>query len=223
MGGLDLFLLDSAEDKSLIKRNLGLPINSEGDDFGMVLRSPVSGFFSSNREGGAAKGNDDIYSFTNDSLSQKKVIYCLRGTTFADENGKPEILPGTEVVLSDAAGKTVGTITTDAAGKFQFDNITPEQVFELIGTKVSYVRAHKNYSTVGKSVNPLTLPGTENTICFDVELDLFRDLFGGGKMPELLILYKYDDDRITPEAAKLLDDFMEFLNAYFDEHFRCNY
>lgn len=43
--------------------NLGAPVNSTADDFGLILKSNGSqGYFTSNREGGV--GNDDIYAFT---------------------------------------------------------------------------------------------------------------------------------------------------------------
>ena len=41
--------------------NLGIPLNSQGDDFGITFGEGESGFFSSNR--GDARGYDHIYSF----------------------------------------------------------------------------------------------------------------------------------------------------------------
>lgn len=62
LGGLDIF---SARKDELGEwgniRNLGYPINSSADDFGLILKPDSrSGYFSSNRPGG--KGSDDIYS-----------------------------------------------------------------------------------------------------------------------------------------------------------------
>lgn len=61
-GGLDLFKarLNSTGDRWSVE-NMGLPINSPGDDFGITYGSGESGFFSSNR--GDARGYDHIYSF----------------------------------------------------------------------------------------------------------------------------------------------------------------
>lgn len=42
-------------------KNMGEPINSDGDDFGITFRNDESGYFSSNRSGGL--GEDDIYEF----------------------------------------------------------------------------------------------------------------------------------------------------------------
>lgn len=61
-GGLDLFkaTLNSTGDRWSIE-NMGLPINSPGDDFGITFGEGERGFFSSNR--GDGRGYDHIYSF----------------------------------------------------------------------------------------------------------------------------------------------------------------
>lgn len=62
-GGLDMFTarLNSTGDRWSID-NLGMPLNSQGDDFGITFGEGDSGFFSSNR--GDARGYDHIYSFS---------------------------------------------------------------------------------------------------------------------------------------------------------------
>ena len=61
-GGLDLFkaTLNSTGDRWSVT-NMGSPINSPADDFGITFGEGESGFFSSNRNDG--KGYDHIYSF----------------------------------------------------------------------------------------------------------------------------------------------------------------
>ena len=61
-GGLDIFKarLNSTGDRWSID-NMGAPINSTGDDFGITFGPGESGYFSSNR--GDARGYDHIYSF----------------------------------------------------------------------------------------------------------------------------------------------------------------
>lgn len=61
LGGLDLFYCNLS-DQALSVTNFGAPVNSSADDFGIFVESGgTSGFFSSNRAGGA--GADDIYYF----------------------------------------------------------------------------------------------------------------------------------------------------------------
>lgn len=61
-GGLDMFKarLNSTGDRWSVD-NLGMPLNSTGDDFGITFGPGESGFFSSNRND--ARGYDHIYSF----------------------------------------------------------------------------------------------------------------------------------------------------------------
>lgn len=66
-GGLDIFTarLNSTGDRWSID-NVGLPLNSQGDDFGITFGEGESGFFSSNR--GDARGYDHIFSFVKPDL-----------------------------------------------------------------------------------------------------------------------------------------------------------
>ena len=61
-GGLDLFRAKYEEDsESWTVKNMGTPINSQGDDFGITFGQGETGFFSSNR--GDGRGYDHLYSF----------------------------------------------------------------------------------------------------------------------------------------------------------------
>ena len=74
MGGLDLFVAQlqprdendrTAMDRWVIE-NMGVPMNSAADDFGITFGTGESGFFSSNR--GDARGYDHIFSFIKPDL-----------------------------------------------------------------------------------------------------------------------------------------------------------
>lgn len=61
-GGLDLFRAKYEEgSESWTVKNMGTPINSQGDDFGITFGQGETGFFSSNR--GDGRGYDHLYSF----------------------------------------------------------------------------------------------------------------------------------------------------------------
>ena len=74
MGGLDLFVakLQPREEGDKISmdrweiENMGVPMNSAGDDFGITFGTGESGYFSSNR--GDARGYDHIFSFIKPDL-----------------------------------------------------------------------------------------------------------------------------------------------------------
>ncbi len=69
MGGLDLFKATPVGDPAEMHytvQNMGYPINSAGDDFGITFGKGEYGYFSSNR--GDARGYDHIYSFQFDPV-----------------------------------------------------------------------------------------------------------------------------------------------------------
>lgn len=69
MGGLDIFRAKAVGDPADLRwkvENMGFPINSAGDDFGITFGKGEDGFFCSNR--GDARGYDHIYSFEYDPV-----------------------------------------------------------------------------------------------------------------------------------------------------------
>lgn len=60
-GGLDLYKAELTKSGGWRVTNMGTPVNSSADDFGITFGKGESGFFSSNR--GDARGYDHIYSF----------------------------------------------------------------------------------------------------------------------------------------------------------------
>lgn len=60
-GGLDLFKGTMSKSGGWKVENMGWPVNSSGDDFGITFSQGENGFFSSNRADG--RGYDHIYSF----------------------------------------------------------------------------------------------------------------------------------------------------------------
>lgn len=69
IGGLDIFRATAVGDPADLRwkvENMGFPINSAGDDFGITFGKGEDGFFSSNR--GDARDYDHIYSFEYDPV-----------------------------------------------------------------------------------------------------------------------------------------------------------
>lgn len=62
MGGLDIFCAVSTGDSTWTVTNMGAPLNSQADDFGMTFEGDLTrGYFSSNR--GDGRGRDHIWTF----------------------------------------------------------------------------------------------------------------------------------------------------------------
>jgi outer membrane protein OmpA-like peptidoglycan-associated protein len=61
MGGFDIFSSKGQKDQWSAAVNQKSPLNSQGDDFYLVMKDQTTGYFASNRPGGL--GNDDIYTY----------------------------------------------------------------------------------------------------------------------------------------------------------------
>lgn len=139
LGGLDVFIALKDGNKFKKPENLGVPINSNYDDFALILDDQQeSGYFSSNRVGG--KGDDDIYLFRLLRPLNKKLIVGVA----KDQNGN--ILSGVEVNLYDENGNVVATVVTGADGKYQFE-AEPNKFYSLDGTKPEYKKGTNTADT----------------------------------------------------------------------------
>lgn len=130
LGGFDIFCAESQAGDTWAKVfNMGAPFNSEEDDFALVF-SPggASGYFSSNRPGGA--GGDDIYLFQQlFYLIQLAVQDAVSGESIAGAEVQSNCLAGDKVripadgccnVSANAAGYDSATVQIcgkDIAGK----------------------------------------------------------------------------------------------------------
>ncbi|WP_218616782.1 OmpA family protein [Arenibacter nanhaiticus] len=87
LGGLDLFATELKVGKKLQIINLPRPINSEQDDFSLIINeSEKSGYFASNRIGGM--GSDDIYEFMELAPVQFSCYTDIKGWVTDRESGK---------------------------------------------------------------------------------------------------------------------------------------
>lgn len=141
-GGLDVFTAVMSDGKISEIKNLGPPLNSYTDDFGIVFADDnTKGYFSSDRAGG--KGSDDIYSFTalNKSLT-------VAGNILLSKDGK-DVAGDAEVMLLNEDGKLLKSSTTDKNGFFKFDNLDPDSKYmvKLDETDPRFAEKKKYYMT----------------------------------------------------------------------------
>jgi outer membrane protein OmpA-like peptidoglycan-associated protein len=91
LGGMDIFQSVYSSGRWGTVKNLGFPINSSQDDFGLIsFAGGESGFISSNRQGGA--GSDDVYRF-------RKISACIQLT--AMDSLTYDLLPEAVVRITD--------------------------------------------------------------------------------------------------------------------------
>ena len=206
-GGLDLFRAERREGK-LVVDNMGSPINSNDDDFGLFLFSPTKGFFTSNREGGS--GDDDIYTFVNNDPDLKIVNYFLTGTTVtADDEGNETILANTVVKLFDKENNLISEATTGREGTFNFRVYTEEDYY-VLGEKPDYLTTRIIFSTIGKSIPKENLTKLVTNTQFTIKVPLDKIVIDKAIVMEN-IYYDLDEDYIRSDAAVELDKLVAIL------------
>ena len=138
LGGLDMFEAHlDANNEVLWIKNLGSPLNSSGDDFGLVLdQEKSSGYFTSDRSGG--KGHDDIYRV---ELLKKSI--SIEGIV-VDKHTR-EKLPNVRIKVLEGHIEN-DYLLTDQQGYFQF-SIEPERLYRLVLKKLQYLTKKDSLST----------------------------------------------------------------------------
>lgn len=207
-GMLDIFVVNRANGKTVVE-NLGQPVNSSADDFGIFLFKPDRGFFTSNREGG--KGDDDIYTFINEDPNLKVVNYYLAGVTYLTRKDSTyEILPNTKVTLLDQDGEAMQDYVTGNDGKFLF-RVYENENYTLIGETDGFITKRQPYTTVGKSVPLESLKELLTNITLDTVMVLDRKQTGSTFVLKN-IYFGYDSADIRKESAQELDRLVTLLN-----------
>jgi outer membrane protein OmpA-like peptidoglycan-associated protein len=207
-GGLDLFVVKRANGKTVIE-NLGQPMNSPADDFGIFLFRPDRGFYTSNRDGG--KGDDDIYTFVNEDPDLKVINYFLQGITYTpDADSSLVVLPNTKVSLFDEQGELMQDYVTGNDGKFLF-RVYENENYNLVAETDGYLVERQVFTMKGKSVDPAGLKELVNNITLDTTIVL--DKIELNKIFALEnIYYNYNRAEIREDAAKELDKLVQVLS-----------
>ena len=144
MGGFDIFksYLDENDMYSSIT-NLKFPVNTSGNDFGMIIeKSGERGYLTSDRSGG--KGGDDIYQFELPPL-----VLSIKGVVTDSKTGS--ILTGANVILSSTEG-TVKETQTDNTGSYMF-KLDPLRSYEILVSVEGYLNKKLTETTVGIDAN----------------------------------------------------------------------
>lgn len=206
MGGLDIFHSEPAPQGWSKPENMGAPVNSPMDDFGMLFKPGLNqGFFSSNRRG--SRGYD-IHSFY-----LAPVEFTLTGTV-KDDSTKA-LLPGVIIQLVGSDGTLLQT-ETNQQGMYRFgkEHLREQTSYEILASKNKYFsfRTHQGTEEYTRShdfvvdinleplpVTPIALP----EILYDFGrwelLPQFQDSLNG------LVLTLNDNPQLVIELASHTD------------------
>lgn len=137
LGGLDLFSSILKKNGWTTPQNMGYPVNSYHDDFGMVYAEDGNtGFLASNRNGGA--GFDDLYTF-------KKIRVCVDITVM--DSSTYDLLPKAVVRITNGYQYTE-ELVTGADGKISLC-LPIDNNFKITTERKGYVPKRYFFSSKG--------------------------------------------------------------------------
>jgi len=199
LGGMDVFYTKEIDGKIGPIRNVGIPVNSNGDDFAFIINEVSGeGFVSSNRDGG--KGSDDIYAI---KKIQPLCDVLIVGTILDEKTGKT--LPGALTSLVDAQGNILATKPANSEGKVEYI-VECETDTELQVTMQGY------------ESNKVAIKGSnEEEIETTVKLQPIEKIV----IPKVEVVlnpiyFDFDKSNITARAAFELDNLVQVMNKYPD-------
>ena len=196
MGGLDIFVttVDSLGNWSE-PANLKSPINSTGNDFGIVFHpTEERGFFASNR--GSRNGlDDDIYYFM-----EPPILLTVNGT-IKDENSL-QYVTGANVSIAGTDGTRASTLSS-AKGTFQFNEGTLN-----VGNIYVLTIEKNNYFTLTDTINTI---GLEFSRDFTPSYEISMIPTGAVVLPE--IQYELGKWDLRPQFEDSLQGLIEILQV----------
>ncbi|WP_400075551.1 OmpA family protein [Winogradskyella sp. R77965] len=196
LGGLDVFFTKVIDGKIAPLRNVGIPVNSNADDFAFTIDEEAEeGFVSSNREGGM--GSDDIYTIK----KLKPLCDVLISATVLDDKTR-EPVGGASVSLFDSEGNKMVSKTTNAEGVAEFI-IECEEDTELEVIMDGF--DSKKVPVKGSSEE-------ENSV--QISLDPIEKLIVAEKINLAPIFFEFDKSNITDQAAFELDKLVQIMKKY---------
>lgn len=188
LGGLDIFKATLTPSGGWLVENMGSPINSEGDDFGITFANPgkEAGYFSSNR--GDGRGYDHLYSF---ELPDLKIL--ISGWVL-DKDEEPVANAVIRIVGNDGSNQKA---VARNDGSFSFPLQRGVSYVMLAGAK-GYLNAKQEF--------------TSDTAEEDAEYGIDFILASINK-PNIVenIFYDFDKSDLRPESKEALNEVIQML------------
>lgn len=234
IGGLDIYKVD-LKDKVTGVTNLGYPVNTKADDFGLIMEGNI-GYLSSDRKGGA--GSDDIYKVN-------LFMYDLTANLVDAESG--DLISGTLTVLDKSTNEIVGEIENGSSTSFS--SVRGRELM-LTGSSNGYLEGEMLFSTLEIPVGMMSYsvdlalekPNLKGDILLVKNNGIIDQVFGiqeelalyDGSFEELKsdfsesnvdledvfeinsVLYDFDKSNIRDDAARELDKLINVLNTHAD-------
>ncbi|MFN8349018.1 MAG: OmpA family protein [Spirosomataceae bacterium] len=236
LGKLDIFVATRSQGVITVE-NLGPPVNSRFDDFGLVFADDEMkyGFFSSNREGG--KGDDDIYFVEDESVGldstqlaeleklppddprrrtigkpepPKIVNYFLAGTVASNETPAAMLDSAIVKVFEVSADSLIGEGVTRGGGIFGTFPLQEGKDYTLLIEKKGYITKRDAFTMAGKAIPQIFRKKLTMDTTFYMALKLDRLALNKTFVLEN-IYYDLDKFNIREDAALELDKLVQIL------------
>lgn len=219
LGKLDVFVATRSGGVTRVE-NMGQPINSPADDFGLIYTKPTEGYLASNRTGG--KGDDDIYFFQagpapdTTTIAQrppnapKTVRYFLAGTVSANESPIAPLDSARVRIIDDATGQPIAEVTTGQPGTFGKYPVQEGKDYTILAERKGYLTRREPFTMQGKSIPQIFLTKPETDTTFNVALLLDKSTLNKTFVLEN-IYYDLDKYNIRADAAPELDKIVTIL------------
>lgn len=225
MGGLDVFRTEQRGERWQRPQNLEAPMNSGGDDFGLIVESAdtsgsIRGYFSSNRL--SSKGGDDVYQFDfipppPDTIvvvdtSSFQIAINLEGvvkerlfnTPGNPNSGVASLNPLMGASIQISSLDTAYTLGSDVDGTF-YATLDTGKIYYFYATKPGYFVALDTLSTQGIVLNE-SHPDTT----LSIELVLEK-IYTNQEIVLENIYYDLDKDFIRDDAKPTLNELVSLL------------
>lgn len=186
-GALDLFVArrDATGQRWSIE-NMGIPINSSGDDFGITFGKGEEGFFSSNR--GDARGYDHIYSFVLPDLKITISGYVV------DKDDEP--VPNAVIRIVGDDGSNQKEVARDD-GSFKF-NLQRGVKYVMMAGATGYLNVKQEFESDSAEEDA------------DYVIDFVLASINKPNVVEN-IFYDFDKATLRPESTAALDELAQML------------
>ncbi|GAB1858492.1 OmpA family protein [Flavobacteriaceae bacterium MHTCC 0001] len=201
LGLLDIFgtLTDENGDITGVV-NLGVPVNSEKDDFCFTMNADgLTGYFSSNRRGG--RGSDDIYEY------YRKPLLKVKGQVIDAINTKP--VANSQIKLLDANGNEIANMITDKDGFYDI-NIDRNKDYKIVASQNRYIDDYRDFTS--KNISSIESIIVANLILNPVqEVEVLADL-------QLNTIYfNFNKHDIREDAKAELNKIVKLMNEDYPE------
>ena len=196
LGGLDVFYSKNIDNKWSNVRNVGIPVNSNSDDFAFKMDEEcINGFISSNRPGGV--GSDDIYAIK----KIKPLCDLLLESIIVDSKTN---LPINSAITSvtDGTGIINNTKETNEEGIVEF-------IFEC-QDEIQFMVSKEGYESKMIDIKLLDI----DPPLLKVKLDPIEELIVEEKIQLNPIYFEFDKSNITNQAAFELDKLVAIMKKY---------